>query len=53
MHHAASGPQGLRRWILLTGEAHGLYQQFGFTPVKSPERYMELHNPAVYDQEPR
>ena len=51
MRHPAL--QGLRRWILLTGEAHGLYQQFGFTPVKSPERYMELHNPAVYDQEPR
>ncbi|HEX8711549.1 MAG TPA: GNAT family N-acetyltransferase, partial [Terracidiphilus sp.] len=37
--------QGLRRWILLTHDAHGLYKQFGFTPVKSPERYMELHNP--------
>jgi GNAT superfamily N-acetyltransferase len=41
--------QGLRRWILLTRDAHGLYAQFEFTPVKSPERYMELHRPEVYE----
>jgi GNAT superfamily N-acetyltransferase len=41
--------QNLRRWILLTGDAHGLYTQFGFTPVKTPERYMELHRPNVYE----
>jgi len=41
--------QGLRRWILLTRDAHGLYSQFGFTPLKSPERYMELHRPDVYE----
>jgi len=39
--------QNLRRWILLTRDAHGLYSQFGFTPVKAPERYMELHRPDV------
>lgn len=41
--------QGLRRWILLTRDAHGLYSQFGFTPVKAPERYMELHQPGIYE----
>jgi len=41
--------QGLRRWILTTRDAHGLYAQFGFTPVKFPERYMELHDPQVYE----
>jgi GNAT superfamily N-acetyltransferase len=41
--------QGLRRWILLTRDVHGLYAQFGFTPVKSPERYMELHHANVYE----
>jgi len=41
--------QNLRRWILTTRDAHGLYSQFGFTPVKSPERYMELHRPDVYE----
>ncbi len=42
--------QGLRRWILLTRDAHGLYSQFGFAPVKAPERYMELHQPDVYER---
>jgi GNAT superfamily N-acetyltransferase len=41
--------QNLRRWILLTRDAHALYAQFGFTPVKAPERYMELHRPNVYE----
>ncbi len=40
--------QGLRRWILLTRDAHGLYEQLGFKPLSRPERYMELHNPDVY-----
>ena len=47
MQHPAL--QNLRRWILLTRDAHGLYSQFGFTPVTAPERYMELHRPNVYD----
>jgi len=47
MHHPAL--QGLRRWILVTRDAHGLYSHFGFTPLKAPERYMELHRPGVYD----
>ncbi|HMF71045.1 MAG TPA: GNAT family N-acetyltransferase [Flavitalea sp.] len=33
--------QGLRRWILLTGDAHGLYKQFGWTAIANPERWME------------
>jgi GNAT superfamily N-acetyltransferase len=41
--------QGLRRWILLTRDAHGLYKQFGFTPLQSAHRYMELHRPDVYE----
>jgi GNAT superfamily N-acetyltransferase len=40
--------QGLRRWILLTGDAHGLYRQFGFTSIAAPERWMERHNKNVY-----
>lgn len=47
MQHPAL--QNLRRWILLTRDAHGLYAQSGFTPVKAPERYMELHRPDVYE----
>jgi GNAT superfamily N-acetyltransferase len=41
--------QNLRRWILTTRDAHGLYSQVGFTPLKAPERFMELHRPNVYE----
>jgi GNAT superfamily N-acetyltransferase len=40
--------QGLRRWILATRDAHGLYQQLGFTPLKKPETFMERHDPDAY-----
>lgn len=42
--------QDLRRWTLLTRDAHGLYEQFGFTPLAKPDRYMELHDPKVYER---
>ena len=41
--------QGLRRWILATKDAHGLYEQFGFEPLKFPERWMERANPDAYN----
>ena len=41
--------QGLRRWVLATRDAHGLYARFGFTPLANPQRFMELHNPDVYE----
>jgi GNAT superfamily N-acetyltransferase len=41
--------QGLRRWMLLTRDAHGLYRKVGFVEPKSPERYMEMHSPDVYN----
>ena len=41
--------QNLRRWILTTRDAHGLYSQFGFTPVKAPERFMERHQANIYE----
>ncbi len=40
--------QGLRRWSLVTDDAHGLYAQFGFTPLQTPEKHMELHDAEVY-----
>ena len=40
--------QGLRRWTLLTRDAHGLYRQTGFTQPQNPERYMEKIDPYVY-----
>jgi GNAT superfamily N-acetyltransferase len=42
--------QGLRRWSLVTRDAHGLYEEFGFTPLADPEKYMERHNPDVYQR---
>jgi GNAT superfamily N-acetyltransferase len=41
--------QGMRRWILSTADAHGLYKQFGWVPVAYPERWMEVHNREVYN----
>ena len=32
--------QGLRRWLLATKDAHGLYLQFGFAALDKPERIM-------------
>lgn len=32
--------QGLRRWMLATKDAHGLYAKFGFLPLDKPERVM-------------
>ena len=40
--------QGLRRMLLATRDAHGLYTKFGFKPLVTPERIMEVHNPNVY-----
>ena len=40
--------KGLRRWLLATRDAHGLYEKFGFTPLKKPDIFMERHTPNVY-----
>jgi GNAT superfamily N-acetyltransferase len=40
--------QGLRRWLLGTKDAHGVYTPLGFTPLSAPDRFMEIRNPAPY-----
>ena len=40
--------QGLRRMVLVTKDAHGLYKQFGFTPLINVERWMQILDPDVY-----
>jgi GNAT superfamily N-acetyltransferase len=40
--------QGLRRWVLATRDAHGLYAQYDFTGLKFPERWMERTAPNAY-----
>lgn len=40
--------QGLRRFTLATGDAHGLYAQYGFTAPARPETLMERYFPNIY-----
>ena len=40
--------QGLRRWVLATKDAHGLYAQFEFSELRHPERWMEKTAPDAY-----
>jgi GNAT superfamily N-acetyltransferase len=44
--------QHLRRFMLATADAHGLYAQYGFTAVARPERLMERYRPTAYLDEP-
>jgi GNAT superfamily N-acetyltransferase len=40
--------QTVRRFTLATRDAHGLYAQFGFTPVAKPESQMEKRQPQPW-----
>jgi len=42
------GLQGLRRMMLATRDAHGLYEKFGFVPLMNVDRWMQIHNPDIY-----
>ena len=42
--------QGLRRVLLATADAHGLYAQFGFQGLAAPDRMMEIRNPPAWLQ---
>jgi GNAT superfamily N-acetyltransferase len=33
--------KAMRRWVLVTDDAHGLYKQFGFTQIEDPEHWMQ------------
>ena len=37
---------GMRRWVLVTNDAHGLYKQFGFTSIEDPEHWMQNFKPV-------
>lgn len=39
--------QGVRRWLLITRDAQGLYRQFGFAGLEEPERYMQMMRTAA------
>ena len=40
--------QGLRRMMLFTLDAHGLYRQFGFAPLETPENLLAIKAFSVY-----
>ncbi len=40
--------QGLRRIVLATRDAHGLYEKYGFAKLANPQTFMELWDPKVY-----
>jgi GNAT superfamily N-acetyltransferase len=40
--------QGLRRFELVTRDAHPLYEKFGFRPLGQPERHMEIVRAEAY-----
>lgn len=50
--HAYPDVQGLRRWMLGTKDAHGLYAQFGWKPMPEElvSRFMQIHDPEVYNR---
>lgn len=39
--------QNLRRWLLITKDAHGLYKKFGFKGINNPDEYLEIFNPDI------
>ena len=43
--------KGLRRIMLATSDAHGLYRQIGFTSLGHPEKLMEIVHPNIYQQD--
>jgi len=42
--------QGLRKWVLTTRDAHGLYRKSGFREVEDPVRYMEILDRQIYER---
>ncbi|MFA0239060.1 MULTISPECIES: GNAT family N-acetyltransferase [Vibrio] len=42
--------QGLRRMVLATRDAHGLYSQYGFKPIENPEILMQIWHPNIYNK---
>jgi ribosomal protein S18 acetylase RimI-like enzyme len=40
--------QGLRRWMLMTADAHKLYESYGFNALAKPDRAMEISKPDIY-----
>jgi len=46
--HAHPELQGLRRWLLVTRDAQGLYRKLGWRVVPEPEKHMEILRRDIY-----
>ena len=42
--------QGLRRFVLATSTAAGLYEKYSFTPLSRPDSFMERYIPDIYER---
>lgn len=53
MKHIIEYPslQGFRRWMLGTADAHELYRKYGFKELANPDRFMEIANPTIYENQ--
>jgi hypothetical protein len=47
-HFDSNQFKGLRRTVLVTGDARALYRPYGFASLSSPERYMEIARHDIY-----
>ncbi len=45
--------KGLRKYALVTTNAHRVYQRSGFHHLEFPERWLEIHHPDLYTKGPR
>lgn len=45
--------QGLRRFMLMTKDAHELYRRYGFDAPQHPDRVMEIARPGMYLSHPQ
>ncbi|ESK36261.1 hypothetical protein P256_02568 [Acinetobacter nectaris CIP 110549] len=43
-----SGSEKLRRVLLATSDAHGLYRKFDFQNLGKPEDFLEINKPKIY-----
>lgn len=39
----------IRRWVLVTNDAHGLYKQYGFASIEDPEHWMQMFRPFTVE----
>ncbi len=42
--------QDLKRWLLVTRDAHGLYAKNNFKPLSTPAMYMEINRMGIWKQ---